>query len=155
MSRRRLAVLFGMVAVALGALWAGAAAYYARPIDATVTVFKSPDCACCGEWVAHLRAHGFDGAVREQRDLSPVRARLSVPADLESCHTAEVSGYTIEGHVPAADIRRLLRGRVTTRGLAVPGMPIGAPGMEVGGRTEPFEVISFADDGGRAVFSRY
>jgi len=120
---------------------------------AEMTVYKSPWCGCCGAWVEHLRANGFSVAVEEREDLSPVKRGFGVPEALHSCHTAVIEGYVIEGHVPAADILRLLTERPQARGLAVPGMPVGSPGMEQGGQRDPYEVILFGGDGPR-VYSR-
>lgn len=106
-----------------------------------VTVYKSPSCGCCGEWVAHMRAAGFAVAVHELADVTPIKRRHAVPDRLASCHTALVAGYVIEGHVPAADVQRLLRERPAARGLAVPGMVPGSPGMS--GRPEPYQTLAF------------
>jgi hypothetical protein len=97
-----------------------------------VTVYKSPTCGCCGEWVKHMRANGFRVEAKDVADVGPIRRANGVPEALASCHTALVGGYAIEGHVPAADVKRLLRERPAVKGLSVPGMPIGAPGMEQG-----------------------
>ena len=139
---------------------AGTAAVSLLPLpsragDPAITVHKTPWCGCCNDWVEHLRADGFAVIVHEHEDLSPVRSRLDVPLALGSCHTAEVDGYAIEGHVPAADIRRLLEQRPAgVRGLAVPGMPVGSPGMEMGDRKDPYDVVAFGD-GGHEVFTEY
>lgn len=110
----------------------------------TVTVSKDPNCGCCVGWAEHLRVSGFAVDVRDVTDLAPVKARLGVPGDLAACHTAEVGGYVIEGHVPASAIRRLLREKPQAKGLAVPGMPTGSPGMEVpGSAPEEYAVILF------------
>lgn len=114
--------------------------------EASVKVHKDPNCGCCSGWVQHLRDAGFSVQVEETSDLGPVRARLGVPKPLAACHTAEVNGYIIEGHVPAVAVRRLLSQRPNVRGLAVPGMPVGSPGME-GGSPQPYTVISFGADG--------
>jgi len=119
-----------------------------------VVVYKTPRCGCCVDWVAHLRANGFSVTVEEMQDLSPIKARFGVPADLESCHTAIVDGYVVEGHVPASDVRRLLAEKPAARGIAVPGMPVGSPGMERGDEREPYQVIQFGDQG-RAVFATH
>jgi hypothetical protein len=112
-----------------------------------VAVWRDPNCGCCSGWVAHLRAEGF--AVDDQvvRSVAPVRRRLGTPADLLSCHAGEVKGFALEGHVPAAAIRRLLAERPAgVRGLAVPEMPVGSPGMEVPGQaTDTYDVIAFGD----------
>lgn len=118
-----------------------------------MTVWRSPGCGCCALWAEHVRAAGLAVTLRDVEDLAGLRALAGVPADLAGCHTAEVAGYLIEGHVPAAQILRLLDERPAIRGLAVPGMPVGSPGMEVPGTPpEPFDVIAFARDGSRYVF---
>lgn len=117
-----------------------------------VTVYKSPACGCCGEWVAHMRANGFRVDVREMADVLPVKRANGIPDRLASCHTALVEGYALEGHVPAADVRRLLRERPKANGLAVPGMVPGSPGMA--GAPQRYETLAF--DGGRSwVFERH
>jgi hypothetical protein len=111
-----------------------------------ILVHKDPNCSCCSGWVRHLRDAGFAVTVEETTDLQPVRRRLGVPADLAACHTAEVDGYVLEGHVPAVAVRRLLEKRPTAIGLAVPGMPAGSPGME-GGVPQKYEVVLFGATG--------
>jgi hypothetical protein len=112
--------------------------------SSTMVISKDPDCGCCSGWVAHVRAAGFDTRLHELSDLAPVKARLAVPPALASCHTAEIDGYVIEGHVPAAVIKRLLAERPMAIGLAVPGMPVGSPGMEVPGAPDgPYDVMLF------------
>lgn len=121
-----------------------------------VIVHKSPTCNCCKLWAGHLTNAGFSISVQNSQDLRPVRERLKVPANMGSCHTAEAAGYFIEGHVPVADIERLLRERPKARGLAVPGMPTGSPGMEVpSGKIAPYEVFLIAEDGSATVFARH
>lgn len=117
-------------------------------------VARSATCGCCGAWVAHVRSAGF--VVREtvREDLDVVKAELGVPSDLQSCHTATIDGFVIEGHVPAAEIRRLLAERPVAIGLAVAGMPAGSPGMEVAGLKDAYEVVLFGN-AGREVFARY
>lgn len=111
-----------------------------------ITVHKDPNCGCCAGWVQHLHKNGFSTKVVETAQIDGVKKRLGVPDDLASCHTAEIAGYVIEGHVPVTAIRRLLAERPTTKGLAVPGMPIGSPGME-GGVPETYEVVLFGPNG--------
>lgn len=120
-----------------------------------ITVYKTPTCGCCGAWVDHLRADGLAVRVVEVDDTSPVALRLGVPDDLRSCHTAEIDGYAIEGHVPASDIRRLIAERPDAAGLSVPGMPVGSPGMELGDRRERYDVVLFDRDGASQVFSSH
>ncbi len=143
--------------VALGAAPAFAVAHRVQGAAALpkITVTKDPACGCCSGWTDHVRAAGFPVDVVETDQLNRVKARLGVPSDLAACHTAEIDGYVIEGHVPASAIRRLLEERPRATGLAVPGMPVGSPGMEVEGTPpEPFEVIAFGPSG-RTVFARF
>ncbi len=122
----------------------------ARP---QLDVYKSPYCGCCGGWIEHMKANGFDVNVVQVADITPHRRRLGVPDALSSCHTAEVGGYAIEGHVPAADVRRLLRERPKAQGLAVPAMVPGSPGM--GGAAVPYETLLFDRSGTFQVFERH
>jgi hypothetical protein len=142
----------GFALTALGALLgvAGAAGAQAKP---SVLVFKSPTCGCCGGWVSHMRANGFFVETKDVDDLSKVRRAGAVPDALASCHTAFVGGYVIEGHVPAADVRRLLRERPPMKGLSVPGMVNGSPGMEQG-TPQPYATIAF-DGRGTRVFAQH
>src|SRR6266478_6035421 len=114
--------------------------------SAAIRVHKDPNCSCCAGWVRHLKDAGFAVRVEETANLQPVRKRLGVPADLAACHTAEVDGYVLEGHVPAVAVRRLLEQRPTAIGLAVPGMPAGSPGME-GGTPQRYDVVLFGAKG--------
>lgn len=125
-----------------------------RAASTTIEVYRSPSCGCCGAWISHMRANGFEARVIETDDLAPIKSRLGVAEDLQSCHTALVEGYVIEGHVPAADVKRLLTERPAALGLAVPGMPLGSPGMEQGDRRERYKVILFAKTG-RSVFVQH
>jgi hypothetical protein len=115
---------------------------HAAGARSAVTVWKDPGCSCCTAWIEHLRRHGHEVTAIDATDLHVIKTRLGVPAELASCHTAEVAGYVIEGHVPAQAIARLLAERPDARGLAVPGMPVGSPGME-GGTPEAYDVILF------------
>jgi hypothetical protein len=129
----------------------------ALPLQAatSIHVFKNPDCGCCSGWVDHLKAAGFAVQVTEVDDTAESRKRLGMPEKFGSCHTATVEGYVLEGHVPAADIRRLLAMRPKALGLAVPGMPVGSPGMEMGPRKDPFQVLLVSTAGKGSVFSTY
>jgi len=120
-----------------------------------ITVFKDPNCGCCKSWVDHLRKHGFDVIARDTSDVAGVKRTGRVPEPLHSCHTAFVNGYVIEGHVPAADIQRLLLEKPKIAGIAVPGMPAGSPGMEMGGRVDRYDVIAFNRDGTTRVYARH
>ena len=122
---------------------------------AVLAVVKSPTCGCCSNWVEHLRRFGMQVRVTEVDDTSAVAKKLGVPDDLRSCHTASIGGYAIEGHVPAADIKRLLATKPAAKGIAVPGMPMGSPGMEQGGLKQPFATILFDAKGKRQAFARH
>jgi hypothetical protein len=149
MKRRRfLSAVAGVFAVARVPAHAAAA-------WPAVDVFKSPTCGCCGAWVEHLRAAGFDVRVTEVDDTSAARKRLGMPDAFGSCHTASVGGYVLEGHVPAAEVKRLLGAKPKAIGLAVPGMPVGSPGMEVGSRRDPYDVLLVARDGRSTVYAHY
>lgn len=150
LSRRKVLGFFAVGVVAPMAVGFPGSAAAASPI---IDVARSPSCGCCGDWIEHMRAAGFTVNDRLIDDLTPLKAQLGVPLDLQSCHTGVVEGYAIEGHVPAEDVLRLLRERPSAIGLAVPGMPLGSPGMEVGGQAEPYEVILFSASG-RDVFAR-
>lgn len=119
-----------------------------------VTVYKTRTCGCCGKWVEHLKQNGFDPIVKEVASTAEYRKQYGVPERLQSCHTATVDGYTIEGHVPAADIHRLLKERPKAKGLAVPGMPLGSPGMEAA-RKDSYSVWLFTAAGETSPFQRY
>lgn len=115
-----------------------------------LTVYKTPYCGCCTGWVTHMRRAGFTPTIVEHDDLAPIRAKFGIPNALASCHTAIVGGYALEGHVPPADVIRLLKERPKALGLAVPGMPIGSPGMEQpGGPRDRFETLLVLDRAGR------
>ena len=116
---------------------------------------KDPNCGCCSAWAEHLEANGFKVKTVAERDTQSVKRRFAVPQRLISCHTAKVGGYVIEGHVPASAIKRLLRERPAVSGLAVPGMPLGSPGMEVPGKRDPYDVVSFDGAGGGRVFESH
>lgn len=121
-----------------------------------VVVYKDPSCRCCVQWVKHLRDSGLRAAAHDRSDMDALKDSLGIPHALRSCHTAVIGRYLIEGHVPAVDIRRLLRERTArVTGLAVPGMPAGSPGMEMGGRTDRYDVMAFGADGAAHVYSRH
>jgi hypothetical protein len=117
-------------------------------------VYKLPSCGCCGAWVDHMRNAGFRVVATDMTDLLPIKNQLGVSPELRSCHSAVIDSYVIEGHVPAREIFRLLRDRPKAIGLAVPGMPVGSPGMEHGSRHDPFQVILFSSTR-RSVFATY
>lgn len=128
----------------------------AAPAKSVVTVYKSATCGCCHEWIAHLEKAGYEVDAHDVVDLVAVKERHGVPQRLGSCHTAIVDGYVIEGHVPAADIDRLLTERPEVAGLTVPGMIVGSPGMEVPGQpAQPYDVLVFDQAGNTAVYASH
>lgn len=119
-------------------------------------VHKNESCGCCKLWVKHLEQAGFSVEAKDIDNLGPIKERVGVPYGKGSCHTAEVGGYFVEGHVPAADIKRLLRERPAAKGLTVPGMPAGSPGMEVpSGQVDPYDVLLVAKDGSTSVYAHH
>lgn len=139
----------------LGVATAVLATVAAAPAPRTdVVVYKSPTCGCCSKWVDYLRKQGFTVVAHDTSDMAAVKAELGVPDAVSSCHTAMVGGYVIEGHVPAADIERLLKEHPKVVGLAVPGMVTGSPGME-GGTPEHYKVLAFDARGTTTVFSTH
>ena len=139
----------------LGVVIAGAfVATGTRAASPVIDVYKEPACGCCGKWSEHLRANGFTVRVHELPMLDAFRARAGVPAALASCHTALIDGYALEGHVPAADILKLLAERPKAQGLAVPGMPATAPGMDLA-RGPGYAVLLFQVDGTTRVYHSY
>ncbi len=153
MPRRHLLAAFGLIGAATVAPRLARAA--TDPL--AVEVWKDTSCGCCKDWVAHMQDNGFAVTVHESGN-NAVRSRLGLPQKLGSCHTALVGGYLIEGHVPAGDVRKLLAQKPKALGLAVPGMPVGSPGMDgaaYGGRRDPYDVLLVARDGNTRVFSSY
>ena len=140
---RSILIAFGLFVLATGAS------------AQSLTVTKTPWCGCCDAWVDQMKAAGFELTVLVEEDLNPLKNRLGVAPQYQSCHTAEVEGYVIEGHVPAEDVKRLLAEKPEARGLAVPGMPVGSPGMEMGSRKDPFAVLLLKYDGNAAVYSKH
>ncbi len=126
----------------------------ASAATARINIFKDPTCSCCGKWAEHLRANGFEVSIQEVKNLGEYRKKYGVPEGLASCHTATIEGYTVEGHVPAREILRLLKERPNAKGLAVPGMPVGSPGME-STRTQTYSVMLFDATGRSTVFQSY
>jgi len=116
-------------------------------------VYKSPTCGCCSKWVAHLENAGFAVTTADLRDLGQIKKKFGVPAGLRSCHTAILDGYGVEGHVPADVIKKMLEEKPDIAGIAVPGMPIGSPGMEQGSRVDSYRILTFDRKGGTTVYA--
>lgn len=140
-------------AVAAAAAFGPALAAPAQPL---VEVWKSPSCGCCQAWIDHLQTNGFQVKAHDVPGPADYREKFGLAAQYGSCHTAKVQGYVLEGHVPASEIRRLLKERPQALGLAVPGMPVGSPGMEVqGGRVDAYDVLLVTQDNHATVYQRY
>jgi hypothetical protein len=118
-----------------------------------IKIYKNPACGCCSQWAKILRQNGYETEVIGVNDMTTVKELAGVPAELESCHTAMIDGYVVEGHVPLEEMERMLSERPKIAGIAVPGMPSGSPGMS--GPLEPFDVVAFTADGGRGIYKRY
>ncbi len=147
---RRHLVVGGGAVLAVGAGRLAGVRAATRPV---VEVWKDKVCACCDKWADHLRAAGFEVNMHQESDMRVIRAAHGVPESLAACHTAAVGGYGVEGLVPASDIERLLAEKPAIKGLAAPGMPRSAPGMDIPGH--PYDVIAFGGMGGDAVFARH
>jgi hypothetical protein len=139
------------LALLLGAALTGTGALGGEPV---IQVYKTPTCGCCTKWVSHLREHGFEVETTDLADLRVVKSMAGITPEQASCHTGKVDGYVIEGHVPAQDIRRLLAERPEARGLTVPGMPHGSPGME-SPHPEPYQVLLIDAAGNTSVFAEH
>ena len=120
-----------------------------------LTVYRSPTCTCCGRWLEHMKQNGFAIKDIPTEDMDAIKRQHGVPAALQSCHTALVGGYWVEGHVPAEDVKKLLRDKPAVAGISVPGMPVGTPGMEMGPRQDPFAVMQLDKSGNTSVFHDY
>ncbi len=120
-----------------------------------IVVYRSPTCGCCSKWIEHLKKHNFDVKDIVTKDMDAIKKKSKIPGKLASCHTALVDGYAVEGHVPADDIKTLLKLKPKIIGLSVPAMPSGTPGMEMGGRKDPFRVIAFDENGDFQIFNEY
>ena len=140
-----------LAAIALGLL-SGNPALADDGIVKDIVVYKNPECGCCTKWVRYLETQGYNVTIESTRDVYEVKKRLGVPERLAACHTAVIDGYVIEGHITHRDIKRLLLFRPDVTGIAVPGMPIGTPGMEQGNIKQPYKVMTFDAQGNTEVF---
>ena len=150
-TRRSLATL----ALAAILAWAGSVWMAAQTAKPQMTVYKSATCGCCSKWVEHMQGNGFEVKAINVDDIDKVKRERGVPADAASCHTAIVNGYVVEGHVPADAVQKMLKEKPSIAGIAVPGMPMGSPGMEVpGGQKEAFNIVSFDKSGKTAIYEK-
>lgn len=147
---KRWAIWLGSLVAVLGVL---VLLITQQTVAADIVVYKSPTCGCCGKWVEHMENAGYSVDAENRRDLGPIKRELGVPGRMQSCHTAKVGGYFVEGHVPADLVKRLLADKPDIKGLTVPGMPMGSPGME-GSRKDPYNVIAIGKDGRARVYAR-
>jgi hypothetical protein len=150
--QKKLLILAACVVCVAGIGWGVTSEHQASATK--MVVYKTPTCGCCSSWVDHLREAGFEVETHDMDDLSRIKSLNGIPRNLTSCHTALVNGYVVEGHVPASAIKRLLDERPEVAGIAVPGMPIGSPGMEQGSRVDPYDIIAFSRDGKTSVFEQ-
>lgn len=127
----------------------------ARAPSKQLTAWKTPACGCCGDWVSHLRKSGFEVVINEVNDTAPIRKKFGLAENFSACHTARLNGYVIEGHVPAQELNRLLVEKPVALGLAVPGMPMGSPGMEVGSSRDAYNVLLVQSDGNSRIYQSY
>ena len=146
MTRRTLLAALSLVALLVATASAQA------PALTKMTVYKSPTCGCCAKWVEHMKKAGFDLAVTDTDNVSLIKAEHKVPSNLAACHTAIVNGYVVEGHVPEDVIRKMLAEKPKISGIAVPGMPMGAPGMETEGVPQSYDVMAFDATGATRVY---
>jgi hypothetical protein len=145
--------VFTQVACAQTSVWEKPTPALNQPAE--MTVYRSPTCTCCEKWIAHMKQQGFTIKDRPSDAMDAIKQQHGVPGNLQSCHTALVGGYVIEGHVPAGDVKKLLTAKPATVGLAAPGMPVGSPGMDMDGRAGNFQVIQFDKSGKGLIFNTY
>ena len=145
-----------IIAVVAGVVLASVASYgQQKPKPIPMSVYKSPSCGCCQKWVDYMRSHGFDPKVQDVENIGAVKLKLGVREEFSSCHTSEIGGYVVEGHVPVETVQRMLKERPKIAGIAVPNMPAGSPGMEVpGGRKEAYNILAFTSDGKTTVYDK-
>jgi hypothetical protein len=148
-----LLAVFAQTACAEASIWDKPTPPLTGPKE--MTVYRSPTCGCCEKWVAHMQKHGFTINEIQSEDMNEIKQKLGIQAPLQSCHTAVIGDYVIEGHVPAADVKKLLKTKPKAAGLAAPGMPASSPGMEMGNIKPNFSVLLFDKQGHANQFSEY
>lgn len=153
---RQVGMILAIATLTLLGFFSAPSAHGAAPVQGLPMVtYRSPSCSCCGSWLDHVEAEGFQNNDQVTADMDAIKAELGIPEALSSCHTALIDGYLIEGHVPVADIQRLLAERPHVAGLTVPGMPVGSPGMESGDTHDAYRVLAFYPDGTTEPFHDY
>lgn len=150
---KRLKIFLAISLLAVNAVVSAENVESENPVE--IVVYRSPTCGCCEKWLAHLQQNNFSIKDIVTPDVQAIKNKYGVPAEMASCHTAIVNGYVVEGHVPATDIKALLKNKPNIAGIAVPGMPIGTPGMEMGGKKEPYKVMEFDKNGHSQIFNSY
>ncbi|CAB1275038.1 conserved protein of unknown function [Candidatus Nitrosacidococcus tergens] len=145
--------VFTITAYGKDSVWDNSKVDYFGPSN--ITVYRDPSCGCCEEWIKHLEKSNFTVKEVKTNNVQAIKQEQSIPPELSSCHTAVIEGYTVEGHVPADDIKKLLIDKPDIIGLTVPRMPTGTPGMEMGNRKDPFKVLQINKDGTTQIFSEY
>lgn len=156
MKRKIFSVLFSAVlTVAIGYYYFALKSDNSTDFAKEIIVYKSSTCLCCNDWVDHMEENGFKVVAHDVPDVDQYKDQYAVPINARSCHTGIVDGYFIEGHVPAQDVKRLLLEKKNIAGLAVPEMPIGTPGMEMGGQKDPYDVIAYSQDGSQTIYASY
>jgi hypothetical protein len=146
--------IYGGAVVAAMALTGVVVMAQAKASTPTMVVYKTPTCGCCGKWISHLEAAGFKVETQNREDLAPVRQQHKIPAAVQSCHFALVGAYIVEGHVPAADVKKLLATKPAVKGIGVPGMPMGSPGME-SPTPQKYDTLAFTAEGKTSVFASH
>lgn len=146
-------ILKVFLAISLLVMNAGVSAESSKPIN--IEVYRSPTCGCCGKWLEHLKQNNFNVKDIVTNDVQAIKDKYGVSKEMASCHTAIVDGYVVEGHVPANDIKTLLKTKPKVVGIAVPGMPAGTPGMEMGGKKDAYDVMNFDRENHYQIFNSY
>lgn len=154
MNTKKLTDFLPLVTLVVAGFYVGFNLINKSAIAEEIMVYKSPTCGCCTKWVKHLRDEGFNVTTKNYRDMKPIKNTFGVKPQFQSCHTAKVGKYFIEGHVPATDIKKLIKDKPDIKGLSVPGMPMGSPGME-GHRKDNYNVLAIDENNSASVYSSY
>lgn len=157
MNANKIVVALSVMAISFSVdaknMWDDSKQTLAKPVD--IVVYRNRSCNCCGKWISHLQKHNFKVKDIVHQNVDVIKKQLHIPASMASCHTAVVNGYWVEGHVPAGDIKTMLLTQPNIKGIAVPNMPVGTPGMEMSGRIDPFNVIALDKLGNKKLYKSY